>query len=163
MESIFHRVSVRKFEQKPVEESKLRQILRAGMQAPSAGNQQPWEFFVVSDPAKIKELAAASPYAGCAAEAPVVIVSAYRTQGLRFPELAQIDMSIAQENMWLETDSLGLGGVWLAIAPDKIRMENVKEVLGLSNLEPFALFPLGYPAQTKDQQDRFDESRIHWL
>lgn len=44
MKEIFHRVSVRKFEDRPVEDEKLEQVLRAAMAAPSAGNQQPWDF-----------------------------------------------------------------------------------------------------------------------
>ena len=32
-------------EDKPVEKEKIMQILKAGMQAPSACNQQPWEFY----------------------------------------------------------------------------------------------------------------------
>ena len=43
MNSIFHRISVRKYEDKPVEKEKIMQILKAGMQAPSACNQQPWD------------------------------------------------------------------------------------------------------------------------
>lgn len=54
MDSIFHRISVRRYEDKQVEKEKLMQILRAGMQAPSACNQQPWEFYVVTNPEKIK-------------------------------------------------------------------------------------------------------------
>ena len=54
MDSIFHRISVRRYEDKHVEKEKLMQILRAGMQAPSACNQQPWEFYVVTNPEKIK-------------------------------------------------------------------------------------------------------------
>ena len=45
MDSIFHRISVRKYADKPVEKEKIMQILRAGMQAPSACNQQTWEFY----------------------------------------------------------------------------------------------------------------------
>ena len=56
MNSIFHRISVRKYEDKPVEKEKIMQILKAGMQAPSACNQQPWEFYVVTDKEKIQEL-----------------------------------------------------------------------------------------------------------
>lgn len=53
MNSIFHRISVRKFLDKPVEQEKTEAILRAAMQAPSAGNQQPWEFYVVTDKEKL--------------------------------------------------------------------------------------------------------------
>ena len=52
MNSIFHRISVRKYEDRPVEKEKIMEILRAGMQAPSACNQQPWEFYVVTDKKK---------------------------------------------------------------------------------------------------------------
>ena len=81
MENIFHRVSIRKYEDKPVEKEKILQILKAGMQAPSACNQQPWEFYVVTDKEKILELSKATPYSGCAAGAPVVIVPVYRKEG----------------------------------------------------------------------------------
>ncbi len=60
--------------------------------------------------------------------------------------------SIAQENIWLETDSLGLGGVWLGIAPQPNRMQKVAEILDLpDNLEVFSIFALGYPAETRQQ------------
>ncbi len=41
MDAIFHRISVRKYQQRPVKPEKLRRILKAAMAAPSAGNQQP--------------------------------------------------------------------------------------------------------------------------
>ena len=74
MNSIFHRISVRKYEDKPVEKEKIMEILKAGMQAPSACNQQPWEFYVVTDKEKIQKLSKVTPYTGCAAGAPAVII-----------------------------------------------------------------------------------------
>lgn len=66
--------------------------------------------------------------------------------------------------MWLETDALGLGGVWLGIAPIRERMDAVAKILDLpDNVEAFSIFALGYPAEEKPQQDRFDESRIHFV
>lgn len=52
MNSIYHRVSIRKYQDKPVEPEKIEAILKAAMQAPSAANQQPWEFYVVTDKKK---------------------------------------------------------------------------------------------------------------
>ena len=150
MNSIFHRISVRKYEDRPVEKEKIMEILRAGMQAPSACNQQPWEFYVVTDKEKIQKLSKVTPYTGCATGAPVVIVPVYRTEGLVAPSFAQIDMAIAQENIWLETDAQGLGGVWFGIAP----VENVKV---------FSMFELVYPAETRPQQNRFEPERIHFI
>ena len=47
MESIFHRISVRKYKENEVEQEKIELLLRAAMAAPSACNQQPWEFYVI--------------------------------------------------------------------------------------------------------------------
>ncbi len=164
MNEIFKRVSIRKYEDKPVEKDKIEQVLRAAMAAPSAGNQQPWEFYVVTDKEKIKALSECSPYSGCAAGAPAVLVPCYRTEGLIFPDIAQIDLSIATENALLEITSLGLGGVWLAVTPVADRVEKVAKILGTPDtLIPFALVPFGYPAESREQQDRYDESRIHYV
>ena len=164
MDNIFHRVSIRKYQDQPVEKEKILQILRAGMQAPSACNQQPWEFYVVTDRDAIQKLSHCTPYARCVARAPVVIVSAYRTEGLPALPMAPIDMGICLENMWLETDALGLGGVCIGVSPIQKFMEPVRQILQLpENLEVFAMFALGYPAEERVQQDRFDRNRIHFI
>ena len=164
MKEIFHRVSVRKFEDRAVESDKVEQVLRAAMAAPSAGNQQPWDFYVVASREKLHALAQVSPYAGSAAEAPLAIVAAYRQEGCRFPQYAQIDLAIAMQNIWLAVDSLGLGGVWLGVAPDEDRMEKVEKILPVeAGQRAFAVFPMGYPAEHKAQQERFKPERIHYI
>ena len=161
MNSIYRRVSIRRFQDRPVEKEKIEAILRSAMQAPSAANQQPWEFYVVTNREKIGELSKCQPYAQAALHAPVVIVPVYRKDCV-LPMYAQIDLAIAMENMWLETDAQGLGGVWLGIAPLEDRMKAVEEILGIpGHLRAFAIFPYGYPAEERIQQDRFDCNRIH--
>lgn len=81
MNSIFHRVSIRKYTDQKIEEEKIMQMLRAAMAAPSACNQQPWEFYVVTNPEKIKELSQASPYTGCAKGAPARICTVLSGNG----------------------------------------------------------------------------------
>ena len=163
MDSIFKRVSVRNFEPRQVEPEKIEKILRAGMAAPSAGNQQPWEFYVVTNPQVIQELAKASQYSGCAAKAPVVIVPVCKKE-CWMPEYADIDLSYACENMWLEADALGLGTVVLAITPFDDRKENVKKALNLpDDVYAYGLMPVGYPAAVRPQQDRFDPARVHYV
>ena len=49
MNSIFSRKSIRKYEDRCVEEDKIRLLLQAGMSAPTARNQQEWEVVVVTD------------------------------------------------------------------------------------------------------------------
>ena len=163
MDQIFKRVSIRKYQDRPVEKEKTLAILRAAMQAPSAANQQPWEFYVVTNKEKLETLSKVSPYAGLTKDAPAAIVAAYRAD-CRLPMFAHIDLSIAMENLWLETVAQGLGGVWIGIAPLEDWMKEVGEILGMpDHLKAFALFPYGYPAEEKKQEDRFDESRIHYV
>ena len=98
MKEIFERRSIRHYKPTKVEKEKIEQLLRAAMNAPSAGNQQPWEFYVVEDQKIIDQLSESSPYAKCLKEAPLAIVPVYRTEGLRFEEYAHIDMSICSQN-----------------------------------------------------------------
>ena len=163
MNHLYTRVSIRKYQDRPVEKEKTEAMLRAAMQAPSAANQQPWEFYVVTNKEKLNALSRVSPYAGMTKNAPAAIVSVYR-KDCAIPAYAQIDLSIAMENLWLETDAQGLGGVWLGIAPQEERMKAVEDALGLPDtVRAFAIFPYGYPAEERRQQDRFDRSRIHYV
>lgn len=163
MSAIFHRISVRKYQDKPVESEKIETILRAAMAAPSACNQQPWEFYVVTDKEIIEQLSMATPYARPCKNAPLVFVPCYR-DGLIAPSYADIDMSACVENMLLQIDELGLGAVWMGVSPQKDRMAVVEEILNMpSNLSAFALVSCGYPAEERPQQDRFEEARIHYV
>ena len=161
MNEIFHRTSVRKYQDKPVEDEKIEKMLRAAMAAPSAGNQQPWEFYVVKDKATLEKLSKTSPFATCTAAAPLAFVACYRVN-CRMPEYTQIDLSACVENLLLEADALELGAVWLGIAPLEDRMEAVRAVLNIpETLKAFAIIPCGYPETVRAQQDRFDRQRIH--
>lgn len=164
MSGIFHRVSIRKYLDKPVEQEKIVTMLRAAMAAPSACNQQPWEYYVVADKEKIVSLSQSSPYATCVKDAPVVFVACYRKNDLIAPSYVEIDMSASVENLLLQADELGLGAVWIGIAPIEERMDNVAKVIGLpENLSAFALISCGYPGESRPQQDRYEENRVHYL
>jgi len=119
---------------------------------------------VVTDKETIQKLSQITPYAGCAAKAPVIIVPVYRTEGLPALPMVAIDMGMALENIWLETDALGLGGVCIGISPIQEWMDQARQILGITeNLSVFSLFALGYPDEERTQQDRFDRSRIHFV
>ncbi len=163
MNSIFHRTSVRQYKDRPVEKEKVELMLRAAMAAPSAQNQQPWEYYVVTDSEMIEKLSKSTPYTGCAKGAPLVFAACYRRECMR-PMFAHIDMSASVENLLLEADELGLGAVWLGIAPKEERMKIVKEIVGMPDgLEAFALISCGYPLHEQKQQDRYEEERVHYI
>lgn len=163
MNSIFQRVSVRKYQNKEVSQEQTEQIIKAGMQAPSACNLQPWEFYVIKDNELKAKLAATRSGLHPAEHAPLLILTVYR-ENVQLPEYNTISMSTCLENMWLEATSLGLGAVWLGIAPFADRMQAIKDVIDLpEGIQPFALLAVGYPEQAKEASSRFDLSRIHYL
>ena len=165
MNAIFHRVSIRKYEDRPVEQEKIVTMLRAAMAAPSAANGQPWEYYVVTNKQKMEELSGTSPYAKFAKDAPLMFVACYRKRENPISETYALqDMSASVENLLLEADELGLGAVWMGVAPESGRMEAIRAVLAIpEHLAPFAMISCGYPAESRPQQDRYDESRVHYV
>lgn len=160
---IYRRTSVRNFLDKDVSDDLIIQIIKAGMQAPSAKNQQPWEFYIVKNKKLIEKLSSVTPYSLFSKETPIIIVPCYSSDCIE-PDYALIDLSICMENMWLETDSLDLGGCMIGIAPIDEQMMSVKKILNIDDrLEPFCLFPIGYPSKKHRQQNRFKEEKIHFI
>lgn len=164
MNAINERASVRQYTSDPVSDDQVRDILRAAMAAPSAGNQQPWEVWVVRDESKRAELAASSPYAKPCLGAPLVLVFCQRSE-VKFPFMVEQDMGACVENALLRITELGLGAVWMGIYPLDDRVAAVRDALAIpSGLDPFALVSVGYPAGTVTAKgpERYDESRVHW-
>ena len=164
MNSIFTRSSVRQFEDREVEQEKIEKILQAGFSAPSALNERPWEFYVVTNREKLQDLSKTSQYARPVANAPAAIVVCYNTSTLKNLDFVDINCAIAAENMWLEMEELGLGGVFMAVRPFEDRIENVRKVLDLpENVVPFNIMPFGYPKSKRQQKDRFNSERVHYV
>lgn len=163
MNPIFERTSIRQWTDQPVEDSLIDQILKAAMQAPSAVNSQPWEFVVITNPELKQKLSQVSPYAHCAANAPVLLALLCRKEN-SCPEYNEIDMGICIENILLEVTTLGLGAVCLGIAPEPERIEAMDQLLNVPDTQmSFALIPIGYPKTTHPQVDRYDPNRITWI
>ncbi len=163
MNEIFQRTSVREFKPDKVEKEKIQMLLKAAMAAPSACNQQPWEFIVVENKDSLKYLSDVNPYAKLLESAPLGIVVLANTTGSVCPEYWQQDLSAATQNMLLEAVSIGLGGVWMGVAPGEDRMKFVADYFNLeSNLQVFAIVAFGYPAKTPNAKNKFNDSKIHY-
>lgn len=163
MDAIFSRRSIRKYTDQQVPEELIKQILAAGMNAPSAGNEQPWQFIVIRDKDTLKKAAGCSPYARAAAEAPAGILVCGDLSLEKYPGYWVQDCSAAVENMLIEINSLGLGSVWLGVHPMPEREEYLRKFFSLpAKIIPFALLPVGYPAQQLPAADRFDQARVHY-
>jgi nitroreductase len=166
LDFIFKRRSIRRFEPQPVEGDKVQALLEAAMAAPSAANRQPWKFVVVTRRELLDQLASVHPYAKMLGEATLCIavcgepaVSLASSEGDRF--WVQ-DCSAAMQNLLLAAANLGLGSVWLGVHPTRQREDEIREVLGLpDNIIPLGIAAMGYPAEEKPAQTRYDETRVH--
>lgn len=161
---LYQRFSCREFTVDEVSRDLLLQIAEAGTQAPSARNERPWEFLIVTSREGRESLAATGPQAVSCQCAPAVIIAMANTVRLQenSPWWIQ-DMSACIENMLLRATELGLGSVWLGLYPREARVKAVQKAFGLpEDLIPVAAVPIGYPKEPGRGYERRDEGRIHW-
>ncbi len=164
MQEIFNRRSVRRFKDQVVEPEKIDKILRAAMQAPSAANQQPWEFIVIENKERLQELSDVSPYAKPTASSGATFVLLADVNTFRVPTAWEQDMGAVSQNMLLEAVHLGLGGVWLGVQTAEVVVEKVRKMFDLpEHILPFALIAIGYPeGKGNEFVDRYNEDRVHY-
>ncbi len=158
-EVIKKRRSVRAFQEVEVEESKLRIIFETINSAPSAGDLQAYEVFVVRSESKKRELAKAAFGQDFIASAPVVLVfcanpkrSAWK-YGKRGEKLYCIqDATIACSFAHLSATALGLASVWVGAFSNS----EVLKIIGAEDkdLVPIAILPIGYPAENPSPTPR---------
>lgn len=153
------RRSVRQFTSRRVTGAQVRQILETANRAPSAGNLQAYQVYVVRDPVVRRRLDAASGSQGPVAQAPVALVfcavpsrSAAR-YGAKGEQLFSIqDATIACAYAQLAATALGLASVWIGAVHEP---EVVQEALRLDDdLWPVCFLPIGYPAETPERTTR---------
>lgn len=160
LDAIKYRRSVRAYRPDPVSEEQLREILGAGMLAPSASNGQPWDFIVLTERADIDAVHAVHPYSEMLREAPVCIVLCVKTDERGY---YQQDAAAATENILLEAYNQGLGTCWMGVYPKPKLIAPITELLHIpEGTVPFCLIALGHPAAEQQTVDRFDERKIHY-
>ena len=162
LDAIMTRRSVRRYTGESVTPEQVETLLRAAMAAPSAGNQQPWHFVVITDRQTLSMVGDTNPYAGMLADAAVGIVVCGDTASLRHPAMWQQDCSAATQNLLLGAHALGLGAVWLGFYPKTERSIPLKALLGMPEaVEPMAVIAIGHPAEEKGPSERYNADLVH--
>ncbi len=160
---IYLRRSVRKYQQREVEDELVTELLRAAMHAPSAGNAQPWHFIVIKSAERRQAVAQIHPYAQMVLQSPVAILVCADLNLEIYKGFWVQDCSAATMNILLRAVELGLGTVWCGIYPNEERVKAFRELFDLpQHVVPFSLVPVGYPAETPRPVDRFKPDRIHF-
>lgn len=163
IQGIYTRRSIRKYKNAEITQQQIDTILKAGMYAPSARNQQPWHFIVINDREILIEIMNVHPYAKMLSEASIAILVC----GDQNLELSKdywvVDCSAATQNILLAAHGLGLGAVWLGVHPREERKSEMRRIFDLPNhIQPLSLISVGVPNEEKDTPERFKQERIHY-
>ena len=148
------RYSVRAYKSDPVPEEDLSQVLNDAVLAPTAANRQAFQLIVIHTAGRERELKqiygrdwfVQAPLVVCACGLPEE--NWVRRDGKNYND---VDVAIVMDHLVLSAAAMGLGTCWIgAFDPDAAR-----EVLGLPDgVEPVALTPLGYPADSPGAKTR---------
>lgn len=163
MNAILNRKSIRKYKDIKVSDEIIEQLLKAGMAAPSAGNEQPWEFVVLRDKEIMKKITEIHPYSQMLLNTDAAIVVCGDESKEVFKGFWVQDCSAAAENILIAAEDMDLGAVWLGVYPMADRVGAIRELLNLpSSVIPLTIIPVGYPDEQKKPADRFNKARIHY-
>jgi nitroreductase len=163
MDAILSRRSIRKYTPEPVPENLIQELLKTAMAAPSASNQQPWQFLVINDREILDRIPSFHPYSGMVKEASAVILVCGDLELETSKGFWVQDCSAATENLLLAAHALGLGSVWLGVYPREDRVKGLRKMLNLpDHIIPLALVPIGYPAEKKPPADRYNSKRVRY-
>jgi nitroreductase len=163
MDAIFRRRSIRKYTSEPVHEKEVLEFIKAGMNAPSAGNQQPWQFVIITERKLLDEIPKIHPYAQMLHQAPAAVLVCGDPDLEKHEGYWVQDCSAATENILLEIADRGFGGVWLGVYPRTDRVEGIRRLLKIpERIIPFALIAVGHPAERKEPKNEFRKDRIRY-
>jgi len=151
LEVIRDRRTIRDFQSRQISDDILIKIIDCARYAPSAGNQQPWEFIVIKNPDSKKKLQISCFNQESVMTAPVLVVvainmklatSKYKERGEKLYGVQSVAAAI--QNMLLAAESLGIGGAWIGAFSEKA-VSVLTECP--EYIRPCAILAFGYPAE----------------
>lgn len=181
-EAIYTRRATRAYTAETLDDSILREVIDAAIQAPSAVNEQPWAFFVVRDKTLLAQISAKAK-AYMLASTPTGLLSHHLESILgdvQFdifygaPALILITSSkanpwatencaLAAENLMLAARDKGLGTCWIGFAQAWLGTQEGKAMLGIpESYLPVAPIIVGHPKLPPMPVAR-KAPEIHWL
>ena len=162
-ELIKNRRSMRKFTDEELTQDEVVALMKAALMSPSSKRSNSWQFVVVDDKEKLKELShckeQASSFIADAALAIVVMADPLAS------DVWIEDASIASIMIQLQAEDLGLGSCWVQIrerftANGTPANEYIHELLDLPlQLQVLSVIAVGHKGM---ERKPFDESHLQW-
>ena len=163
LDAIAKRRACRKFDSKVVEQEKIEEIIKAGLNAPSGmGRQTPViiaisdketrdKLSVINSSGAIKRPGMTDPFYG----APVVFLVIASKNGLSI-----YDGAATIENMLLEATNQGLGSCWIHRADEEIQSEEGRKLLEFTGLNFDDYVGVGHVIVGYSLMDGYPEKKI---
>jgi nitroreductase len=164
MEAILSRRSIRRYTPDPLPEETIGRLLEAGMAAPSAGDERPWHFVVITDREMLAQIPTFHSLSRFVPKAALAILVCADLALSKYPpaDYWVQDCSAATQNILLAAHAMGIGAVWLGVHPTEERIDGFRALCRLpDSVVPFSLVSLGIPAVRKEREHRFDPARVH--
>jgi nitroreductase len=163
LDAILSRRSIRKYTRTPVPDQIIKELLTAGMSAPSARNTQSWQFIIINSHKILDEIPKFHPYSEMLKDASVAFLVCGDKQLEENEGYLVQNCSAVTENILIAAQAKGLGAVWLGIYPRNERIMGIRKLLDIPNdFLPISLISIGYPAEDKSREYRYDVSKIHY-
>jgi nitroreductase len=165
-EAIDRRHSYREgFTDQPVPREDLRKIVQAGIQAPSAGNEQVASFVIIDDPTLLKQIAAIVDRPICGTARAMIACVIDPRPVIRSTSFAVEDCAASVENMLLAVTALGYATVWLdGVLRTENKAARIADLLGVPEPKSVrVLLPLGVPAQRGTQKEKLPFDKRAWF
>ncbi|MGI6793396.1 nitroreductase family protein [Bacteroides sp. KG68] len=157
------RRSMRKFTEEELMQEQVVALMKAALMAPASKRSNPWQFIVVDDKEKLKELSyckeQASQFIADAALAVVVTADPLAS------DVWIEDAAIASIYLQLQAEDMGLGSCWVQVrerftAAGVSSNEYVHDVLDIPlQLQVLSVIAIGHKGM---ERKPFDEDHLQW-
>jgi nitroreductase len=143
-DAITSRRAVRSFTDQPIDQKDLDRILEAARRAPSSMNEQRWDFVVVTDPDRLRQLSEVWRYGKhVASSAATIALVTRRSDEPHERESIAFDLGQAAMSMMITAADLGIGSCHSSVQDQDL----ARDLLGYPNDRWCEyLIALGYPA-----------------
>jgi len=151
------RRSIRTYRPGPIPRQTLADLVDCARLAPTAMNQQQWEFLIATNPETLAAVGQLIPHARFlpGAAAVIAVLSRDNTYWVE-------DASAATTNLLLAAHAHGLGACWVA-AEKQSYADPVRDLLGApADHRLLCLVTVGHPAEDPVIEKRPLESVLHW-
>jgi len=168
LDVVYNRSSIRSFSSDSISLNLLNSILEATNRAPSAGNLQAYDIYIVKNTNVRTLIAHAAFNQDFIAQAPIILIfcahpaiseTRYHERGARLYSIQ--DATIACTYAMLASQNLGLGTVWVGAFDEN----QIRNIIGVSEeIIPIAILPIGFAKEKPKERSRRELSDlVHWV